>query len=87
MAGVIKGRAKEDAFCRGVEQKVNKIMIILQKIFNINNVNQSIMTEKEKIQKARAEYQRKWRKENPEKVQKHMDNYWLRKFERDHANQ
>lgn len=86
MAGVIKGRAKDDAFCVRREQKIKMINIILQKIFNNNNVNQIIMTEKEKIKKARAEYQREWRRKNPEKVQKHMDDYWLRKFERQHGS-
>ena len=31
------------------------------------------------IKKARADYQREWRKKNPEKVKAAQDRYWLRK--------
>lgn len=39
------------------------------------------MTEKdikEMARKKKNEYQRKWRKNNPEKVREHQNNYWER---------
>jgi len=32
----------------------------------------------EKAKKARNEYFRNWRRQNPEKVRKHQEKYWLR---------
>lgn len=34
---------------------------------------------KELAQKERQEYFRNWRKQNPDKVKKHNENYWMRK--------
>ncbi len=39
------------------------------------------LTEMEKIKEARRLYQRKWRKENPERAAEHDRRYWLKKFE------
>ncbi|WP_175615831.1 hypothetical protein [Piscibacillus halophilus] len=39
------------------------------------------MTTEEKIKLAKREYQRKWRKQNKEKVKQYQKNYWLRKAE------
>ena len=38
-------------------------------------------TEKDKARKARAEYMRKWRKENPEKAKRVQERYWAKKYE------
>jgi len=40
------------------------------------------MTEQEKIRLAQREYKRKWRAQNPEKVAKHVRNYWLKQAEK-----
>ena len=39
------------------------------------------MTEQEKnqIKKARANYMKKWRQRNPDKVKKYQNQYWLKK--------
>ncbi len=39
------------------------------------------LTEQEKIKTARRLYQRKWRKENPERAAELDRKYWLKKFE------
>jgi DnaJ-domain-containing protein 1 len=35
----------------------------------------------ELARKEKNEYARKWRQANPDKVKKHMDNYWIKKAE------
>ena len=41
------------------------------------------MSEVEELaRKERQEYFRKWRRENPQKVKKHNQDYWMRKAER-----
>ena len=39
------------------------------------------MTKTEKIQRARREYLRRWRKRNPERIQQYREKFWLKKFE------
>ncbi len=38
------------------------------------------MTDQEKIQTAKREYRRKWRRENPEKVKAINDRFFLKQF-------
>lgn len=39
------------------------------------------MDEREQARIARNAYFREWRKNNPEKVRRNQEKYWLRKFE------
>lgn len=41
----------------------------------------------DEIKAARAEYQRGWRKKNPEKVRKINENYWRNRIKRELAAQ
>jgi len=40
-----------------------------------------------KARAARAEYQRQWRKKNPDKVRKNNERYWENRIKRDLAQQ
>ena len=35
----------------------------------------------EKARQAKNEYQRQWRKKNPEKVRQYQENYWVKKVQ------
>ena len=35
----------------------------------------------EKARQAKNEYQRQWRKKNPEKVKQYQESYWIRKVQ------
>jgi hemerythrin-like domain-containing protein len=39
-------------------------------------------TKEELAREARNEYHRQWRRNNPDKVKKNIENYWLRKAEK-----
>lgn len=39
------------------------------------------MTREEKIRFAKAEYHRRWRKNNPQKAKEAEDAFWLKKFD------